>query len=91
MNHLITNTEIIHLPVPRGLAALSANAPALFLPNTKTAERFFDFFTSNIRNKNTRRAYYKAICRFSEWCAGRGVKDLALVKPFHVAAYIEGL
>jgi hypothetical protein len=43
------------------------------------------FFTSNIRNKNTRRNYYKAACRFAERCEGRGVRDLADVKPMHVA------
>jgi site-specific recombinase XerD len=48
-------------------------------------------FTANIRNKNTRRAYYKAACRFSDWCAGRGLSGLAHVKPLHVAAYIEEL
>jgi integrase/recombinase XerD len=46
---------------------------------------------SNIRNKNTRRAYYKAAARFSDWCEGRGLHDLAHVKPLHVAAYIEAL
>jgi integrase/recombinase XerD len=61
----------------------------VFLPNVKAAERFFDFFTSNIRNRNTRRAYYKAVCRFAGWCASRGVHELSQVKPFHVASYIE--
>jgi integrase/recombinase XerD len=77
--------------VPRGLAALSAAAPALFLPHARAAERFFEFFTAHIRNKNTRRAYYKAACRFAAWCAARGLGDLAGVKPLHVAAYIEEL
>jgi site-specific recombinase XerD len=77
--------------VPRGLAALAPKTPVLFLPNAKAAERFFDFFTANVRNKNTRRAYYKAVCRFADWCEGRGVLDLAHVKPLHVAAFIEGL
>ena len=45
----------------------------------------------HIRNRNTRRAYYKAACRFSDWCEGRGLLDLAQVKPPHVAAYIERL
>ena len=67
----------------------AAKAPALFLPNQKTGERFYSFFTANIRNKNTRRAYYKAACRFSDWCEGRGLLDLADVKPPHIAAYIE--
>jgi hypothetical protein len=61
----------------------------VFLPDRKAAERFFGFFTANHQNKNTRRAYYKAACRFADWCEGRG--DLADVKPPHVAAYIEGL
>jgi integrase/recombinase XerD len=57
----------------------------------KTAEWVFGFFTANIRNKNTRRAYYKAACRFSDWCEGRGLSGLADVKPLHVAAYVEAL
>jgi integrase/recombinase XerD len=55
------------------------------------AERFFGFFTAHIRNKNTRRAYYKAACRFADWCEGRGLKGLAHIKPPHVARYIEWL
>jgi len=62
----------------------------LFLAGPEASERFWEFFTANIRNRNTRRAYYKAACRFSQWCEGRGL-DLARVKPTHVAAYIEGL
>jgi site-specific recombinase XerD len=83
--------EITPLKEPRALAGLAAKLPALFLPEEKTAERFFGFFTANIRNKNTRRAYYKAACRFSDWCAGRGLRELAQVKPLHVAAYVEEL
>lgn len=84
-------TALIPVKVPRGLTALAVIPPALFIASEKAAERFFGFFTANIRNKNTRRAYYKAACRFSEWCEGRGLLDLAQVKPPHVAAYIESL
>jgi hypothetical protein len=62
--------------------------PTVFLPNEKAGERFYGFFTANIRNENTRRAYYKAACRFSEWCEGIGLLDPAHIKPLHVAAYI---
>jgi site-specific recombinase XerD len=55
------------------------------------SERFWEFFTANIRNRNTRRAYYKASCRFSGWCEGHGLHDLARVKPIHVATFIEEL
>ena len=81
----------VSLTIPRSLVAIAARPPALFLPAPEAAERFFEFFTANIRNKNTRRAYYKAACRFSHWCEGKGLRDLAQVKPVHVAAYIEGL
>jgi site-specific recombinase XerD len=77
--------------LPRSLAALTSAKPILFLPHAKAAERFFEFFTANIRNKNTRRAYYKAACRFSTWCEGRGLNELGEVKPMHVAGYIETL
>lgn len=84
-------TEVVPLNIPRGLAAVTDTPPVLFLPHAKAAERFSDFFTANIRNKNTRRAYYQVVCRFSQWCEGRGVHQLGQVKPLHVAAYIEGL
>jgi site-specific recombinase XerD len=83
--------EITPFKEPPSLAGLAMNLPAVFLPNQRAAERFFGFFTANIRNKNTRRAYYKAACRFSDWCEGRRLLDLTDVKPPHVAAYIEWL
>jgi site-specific recombinase XerD len=61
------------------------------LKEARAAERFIDFFTANIRNKHTRRAYYNAACRFSDFCAQRGVHDLKYVKPLHVASYVESL
>jgi site-specific recombinase XerD len=85
------STEIIPLKEPRALAGLAAKLPAVFLPNKKAAERFFGFFTANHQNKNTRRPYYKAACRFADWCESRGLEGLADVKPPHVAAYIEKL
>lgn len=70
---------------------LDARVPAIFLPDARTSERFWAFFAANIRNKNTRRAYYKAACRFSDWWEGRGIYDLTTIKPIQVAAYIEEL
>lgn len=84
-------SELQRAREPHALAGIAAHVPALFVPEQKTAERFFGFFTANIRNQNTRRAYYKAACRFSEWCEGREVSHLAQVKPRHIAAYIERL
>jgi hypothetical protein len=37
--------------MPLGLTAISAAVPALFVPNVKAAERFFEFFTSVVPDK----------------------------------------
>jgi integrase/recombinase XerD len=86
-----TSTGIIVPDALRDLAENGAKVPALFIQEARAFERFFDFFTANIRNPHTRRAYYNAACKFSEFCAERGVRDLAHVKPVHVAAYVESL
>ena len=55
------------------------------------ALRFLEFFTVNIRNKNTRAAYARAAGDFLRWCEGQGIGELGRVQPVHVAAYIEQL
>jgi len=52
--------------------------------------RYVEFFTANIRNPHTRRAYARACSRFFAWCEHRGLA-LRDIRPFDVAAYIEGL
>lgn len=84
-------TEILALYQSPDIAKSDTTLPAVFLQTEASWQRFFEFFTANIRNRNTRRAYYKAACRFSEWCEGRGLHELPQVKPPHVAAYIEML
>jgi hypothetical protein len=40
-------------------------APALIAAAGENAQqRFIEFFTANIRNRNTRRAYAQAVCEF---------------------------
>ena len=77
----------------RQLAAVGADRgslPKLFLRAPDAAKRFWEFFTANIRNRNTRKAYFVAVTRFSIWCEK---PKLALheVQPIHVVAYIESL
>ena len=55
----------------------------------KAALRFIEFFTVNIRNTNTRRAYYGAAAGFLDWCQVQGIRDLGQTQPIHVAAYVE--
>jgi integrase/recombinase XerD len=87
----MTSPALISFEGSAELVKLDTRLPALFLADAKSSERFWEFFAANIRNRNTRRAYYKAVCSFSDWCEGRGLFDLAKVKPIHVAAYVEEL
>jgi site-specific recombinase XerD len=52
--------------------------------------RFLEFFTAAIRNKNTRRAYARAVTRFSEWCEERRL-SLDTLHPIVIGGYIEQL
>jgi site-specific recombinase XerD len=52
--------------------------------------RYVEFFTANIRNPNTRRAYARACGRFFAWCETRGL-TLTTIRPHDVATYIETL
>lgn len=56
----------------------------------RAGRRFVEFFTANIRNRNTRLAYAKAIQQFFDWCEARGLR-LDTIEPVAVAAYIEQL
>ena len=57
----------------------------------RAAYRFIEFFTAQIRNSNTRRAYARAISDFMTWLEAAGVASIAVVSSVHVAAYIEDL
>lgn len=56
----------------------------------KAVKRYWEFFAANIRNKNTRMAYARALSDFFGWCDDRGVA-LIDIEPITVAAYIEYL
>ena len=57
----------------------------------RAAYRFREFFTAQIRNSNTRRAYAKAVGDFCGWVEARGLPSIAVVGSIHIAAYIEEL
>ena len=69
--------------------ASPTSLPSLFTVRPEARKRLRDFFSSHIRNKNTRRAYLEAVRQFSAFCAVRGIEDLAQVEPVHVAAFVE--
>ena len=65
--------------------------PALFAPRPDAAKRFLEFFAAQIRNPNTRKAYFRAVSRFAAWCEVNGLTELVDLEPVHVAAYVEEL
>jgi site-specific recombinase XerD len=50
-----------------------------------------EFFTAQINNNHTRKAYLNARRRFAEWCDAHGIGHLADVQAFRVAAFVKGL
>jgi site-specific recombinase XerD len=52
--------------------------------------RYVEFFTANINNDHTRRAYARACSRFFAWCENRGLSLIA-IRPFDVAAWVKDL
>lgn len=77
-------------PASRG-AAPRITAPAAIRQAGEQAEqRYTEFFTAQIRNRNTRAAYWEAARQFFAWCEDAGL-SLALINPIVVATYIEGL
>jgi site-specific recombinase XerD len=78
-------TALIPSPAPGLLPA------RLFAPTPKAARRVVEFFTAQINNDHTRKAYVNAARRFAEWCEAHGLDELAQVQPFHVAAFVKEL
>ncbi len=69
----------------------ASGVPAVIaLGGKKAALRFIEFFTAEIRNPNTRRAYHRAVCDFFRWCEDLEI-ELERIGPVHVAAYVEQL
>jgi site-specific recombinase XerD len=56
----------------------------------RAGRRYVEFFTANISNPNTRRAYARACEQFFGWCEDRAL-TLPTVRPIHVASWVEKL
>ena len=78
-------TELIVSPAAAVLPA------RLFAPTPKAAKRVLEFFTAQINNDHTRKAYLNATRRFAAWCEARGLDELCEVEPFHVATFVKEL
>ncbi len=66
---------------------LSARTPAIIAAvGARASYRFLEFFTAQIRNPHTRRAYARAATEFFDWLEARGVTQITAIESVHVAA-----
>jgi integrase len=88
--------EIVQLPaiILPAASAVTIPMPDMLLVPALIADagdaaswRYIDYFTSNIRNPNTRRASARACFTFFAWCEERGL-SLTVIRPFDVISYI---
>ena len=82
---------LTRFPAPRELsrAGLGKIPAMIAAAGTHATWRFIEFFTANIRNANTRRAYGRAVGDFIRWCESRRIDDLSRISPTVIAAYVE--
>src|SRR2546426_2917323 len=76
-NRQLAKAGLDHVPAPIAAAG------------DRASWRFIEFFTANIRNPNTRRAYGRAVADFFRWCESRRIRTLGQITPTVVAAYVE--
>jgi len=79
-------TELALSPITPSLPV-----PAVFRGPAQAERRFWEFFTTQISNDNTRKAYFNAVRTFSAWCQSRNIGELGRVEPMHIAAYLKAL
>lgn len=87
-------TDQLPALIPPGALTTPANTyivPALIADlGEQAAWRYVEFFTANINNDHTRRAYARACSHFFAWCEDRDF-TLAAIRPFHVSTWVKEL
>ena len=98
----VVSGELVGVQAPRGKESSLSHRPAALPPacdvvpavvagvGPKAARRFLTFFTDNIANEHTRKAYYSNIMTFYHWCEQQGLA-FDQIESYHVAAYRETL
>jgi len=81
---LLTSPLAVPVPPIHVVPALVGDA------GEQASWRYVEFFTANINNPHTRRAYARACARFFAWCEQRGL-TLTAIRPFDVAAWVKEL
>ncbi len=74
----------------RALTPLEAMVPPLIAAaGPQASRRFLEFFAAQIRNRNTRLAYSRAVAGFCDWAQTQGFTEIVDLEPIHVAAWLE--
>src|SRR4051812_38474849 len=81
----------MHDVVSASVGLSSAGNTIIAAAGDRAAYRFLEFFTAQIRNPHTRRAYVRAVGAFCAWLEVHGVPSIAAVGSIHVAGYVEDL
>jgi site-specific recombinase XerD len=76
--------------LPAIVGELTAVPAFIVAGGERAGYAFIEFFTAQIRNRNTRAAYAVAMRAFCAWCDAKGL-TLGTLRTHHVAAYIEFL
>ena len=79
--------DLVALRTPRPLVCVAGDAvvpAAIAAAGERAARRFLEFFAATIRNRNTREAYYRAVCSFFAWLDEYDIGELADIEPFQV-------
>jgi site-specific recombinase XerD len=86
--------DLLPDPLVANLPALAGEmlvVPAIIADaGERAGYAFVDFFTAQIRNRNTRAAYAVAVRSFCAWCDVQRI-TLATLRTHHVAGYVEFL
>jgi site-specific recombinase XerD len=87
---LLSDAGMITAPPALVRAGLETLPATIAAAGPRTSERFIDFFTANIRNRNTRMGYALAVRQFFNWCERRSLQ-LEAIRPTTVADYVQQL
>jgi site-specific recombinase XerD len=80
------SSELVRSPIIQ-----AQPVPAIFAGQAQSERRFWEFFTTQISNDNTRKAYFNAVRTFSAWCQSWNIGELSQVEPIHIAGFLKVL
>ena len=77
---VLTDDDVVAAPPALISVGIETLPAAIAAAGAHTSECFIEFFTANIRNRNTRMAYALTVRQFFDWCEQRGLR-LDAIRP----------